>query len=340
MSNQDKNEPTVAESSVNESVKQNHSVRQPNKQNRGKRLSSGKPYNSPSKNSRQSEDNKNKEPRHGGTGFDKIKLPTSANIAPKSTYRIAYAGNHGLERFVPIAYQAMISKDWKLANIIQLEQLQYVTSCALLNRLHQISIRCGSTQPQHTKMLKDVCSGIRLPDIIARFVESFGIYTTRNGVSLIPWIGATFEEHIASGQSIMIDHRRYLHRAQRNVPINPWYIDEDWIIKFNMSSARVQTSGMSYREVDNSVLDGTSAMITSFLDDDSSIVAYSSEQSLEPEVKLAACYSLRNRRHQDEWPGEANHLITDDFLTTSYNPSIFIADILVEAFKPKPFGTR
>jgi hypothetical protein len=282
----------------------------------------------------------NTEARHGGTSFDKIKIPSSAQSSARLFVHSLYCSNHGIDRFVPIVYNAMISKDWKLEKIISLHQLQYVTSVALLNRMHQVSLKYGTTVPQQTSLIKDVAKGIRLPDIIARYVESFGFYKSGNGVSVIPAIGRNYEDHYVLNQQLMLDPDTFLHRGERTIPNNPWHIDESWITSLNLATTRAQSSGMSFREVDNSVLLGTNAMLSSYEIEDNMVVAYCSEIALLPETQLAACYAYRNRSLISQWLPGSNHLITDDFITTAFSTSMFVTGLCVEAFGPRPFGTR
>jgi hypothetical protein len=161
---------------------------------------------------------------------------------------------YGFERVLELTYQRYFY-DHPLLSRITLEHFQYTAACVLLRRIHHVSARYGSTIPLNTEEL-NILDRIKLPSIICTFIESIGSVDVNQAMTIIPWIGSTFEEHVKPPNSI--NHQFYLGIANRS-PVGEWCIDQDWISEYR-SLANTQLTSSQARIVDNQNLHGNSCM--------------------------------------------------------------------------------
>jgi hypothetical protein len=277
-------------------------------------------------------------PRHGGAHFDKMTIPDSLAIMPRKSVFAIYTSNLGINSLVPSVYRQIIAKDRQFGERISCAQMQYATHIALLNRVQLVSVAHGTVTPYQHDLVCDFAKNILLPDILSKYVESFGLYKTRNGVKVIPAIGRTFEEHFLLDQTLMLDPCALLQHEGEHIPNNTWRILEQWLDHYKTFCIRAEKTGMSFRAVDNSVLIGSSAMVSSFRNTcEGDIIAYTSESIEYAEAQLIGCYAMRDRSTRDYWPYGDHHLISDDFTTTAYSTRMFLSEICVKSFSTKHY---
>lgn len=270
--------------------------------------------------------------------FEKKSTPLGMMSSSRKTLYPVYSSNLGLDSVVESVYNSMTARDHRLAHRISLNMMKYITSCAWLNRVTQCAIHYGYAYPIGVSDLKKATAGIILPEMLAKYIESFGLYQGLNGLKIVPHCWNDFAGFFGYGPNIMVNPDVYLELDHRPIPPNLWHLDNEWIVAYNEAISRAAQRGFSFRRVTQDVYQGSSAMVSSFSIENDYIVAWSTETTIDAELRLSGCFKYRRSDLQDAWPGENSHLIYAEFRTMAYDPRIELSDLILDQIVPDTSG--
>lgn len=269
--------------------------------------------------------------RHGGVSYNKDSPVTSLNMVPRLPYFPIFTSNQGCHDLALYTYNIMQCRDFRFASMITLDQMEYVLLLSYFNRVNLTAIYYGYDHPLNTSRLKDVATGIRLPTILAQYIESIGMVETISTSNIVPLAG-DYESLFPSDH--MVDPADVLRRAGREVPAGSWAVDNRWVVEWNNATARASKSGMKFRKVDNSTLTGRCEMLVSFraTTEHGRVLPVCSQVLTEAEGQLGAIYRFRDYDYLGQLPGEYNDLVHDTFEGRSFIPEVAFSDICATAF--------
>lgn len=225
------------------------------------------------------------------------------------------------------------SKDFRLAQNITDLQLAYVLTIAYCNRVVQCSLHLGYAIPSNASRLKQIASGIQLPDVLATYIESIGYVTLPSGATVAPFAG-DYAVMFPNLYALMLDPAAILIEAERPVPPGDWALDTDWIIDFNDATTRAARSGMNFRTVVNSSYEGRLEMVVSYkTTDDGLLLPEAPTNMTEAEAQLGAVYRFRDYELLDDWLGENKELLFNSHIAIPLDPRVIFSDLCVAAFR-------
>lgn len=272
----------------------------------------------------------NNKGRRGGAAYDRTPKTQSLMIVPRKRYFPVHVSNRGCESLCRDVYRVIQGKDFRLAQNITQHQLAYVTCIAFCNRLVQTAVTHGYAIPLDASRLKQVATGIQLPTVLAKYIESVGIMELSSGASVAPF-AAHYEQLVQL--PTMLDPADILRFAGRQVPPGAWALDIDWIVDYNDATTRASRSGMNFRTVNNSTYVGTSEMLVSYLQlPDEMLLPKAPQQMTEAEAQLGAAYRYRDWNLRNQW-GENVELLHDTFTAIPFDSRILVSDLCVAAFR-------
>lgn len=274
--------------------------------------------------------NKTKDNRRGGAAYTKIQPTTSLQIVPRRKVFPIFTSNTGCETLSRQVFQTIRAKDFRLAQNLDHHQLAYVTTIAYLNRVVQCSLKHGYAFPESASRLKQVATGIQLPTVLAKYIESIGSFETLSGCTVVPHC---VPYNQLQDSRLMIDPAEILEAANREVPPGDWALDVEWIVSYNDATTRAGRSGMNFRAVDNTTLVGTSEMLVSYTVLNDMLLPKAPQVMSEAEAQLGAAYRFRDYHDRINWPGENQELLFDAFTAIPFDPRVLISDVCVAAFQ-------
>lgn len=249
------------------------------------------------------------------------------------SYFPVYTSNLGCTSLTQLVFQVIRLKDYRLATNITQLQLEYVTTISFCNRVVQTAKTYGYAFPNGASRLKEVASGIKLPAILASYIETIGSVGLSSGATIVPF-AADYHQLFPDGSDMMLDPATVLLQAGRPIPDGDWALDVDWILAYNAATTRSTRSGGQFRLVDNSGFVGDSKMTVSWTGSHGipEITPLSSEKLTRSEMSLGACYRFRDYRRIRAWFGQNKQLLFDTFTTVPLTPSVLVTDICVASF--------
>lgn len=209
----------------------------------------------------------------------------------------------------------------------------YVTCVAYIDRIVQCGYTFGYSLPPDRSTLRASAKGIRLPDVLAKYIESIGSVRLTSGCVVAPYCG-TYAQLFPEGHAYQVPPTEFLQRAGRDIPDNHWRLDTEWIINYNANATRASKSGVVFRPVRDE-LEGRNEMIVSYEHFDDRIVPYAPEALLESEAQLGACYAFRQANDTINWLGGNKYLLSDTFEARAINPDVHFSDACIASFCEK-----
>lgn len=271
--------------------------------------------------------------RRGAASYQKQSEPNSIMAVSRLSYFPVYTSNLGCRSLTELVYQVIRSKDYRLAQNFTQLQLEYVTTVSFCNRVVQTARTYGYAFPFGASRLKEVASGIRLPAILASYIESIGSFELTSGAIIVPF-AASYEDLFPDGSDMMIDPAAVLLQAGRPIPDGPWALDVEWILAYNAATTRGSRSGMQFRIIDNSGFVGDNKMMVSWMGENINpeITPFAPEKITKSELSLGACYRFRQYDRIRAWFGTNKQLLFNTFTTTPCTPEVLVTDACVASF--------
>lgn len=276
---------------------------------------------------------RSKATRRGGAAYDKTSPVTSLSIVPRLRIFPIFTSNLGCRLLAEQAFNAIRARDFRLAQNITVLQLSYVLTIAFCNRLAQCGIQFGYAFVQNASFLKQIATGIQLPSVLAQYIESIGAVKMASAASVVPYV-ADYRRLFPPNSDLMVDPADLLFEAGRPIPPGEWALDSEWIIAYNEATTRASRTGMNFRVVDNTSLNGRSELLVSYLDTPDNMILPKAPQTMsEAEAQLGAVYRFRNYNDRAHWFGMHHELLFDAFTAIPCDPTVVFSDICVAAFK-------
>lgn len=282
--------------------------------------------------------NKSATKRHAGAAYTKEKPVTSLNIVPRRKIFPIFVSNQGVIPLANYVYRAIEGRDFRLARAITELQLAYALTIAYANRVVQISLHHGYSFPEHASRLKQIATGIQLPNVLCQYIESIGEFTLSSTATVVPFSG-DYRTLFPADSRLMIGPDEILRLADRPVPEGPWALDPDWIVMYNDSTSRASRTGMKFRPVDNTDFRGRPELIVSYQIQDDMLLPTAPQVITEAEAQLGATYRFRDYDQLEGWFGEHRQLLYNAFVGIPFDPQIVFSDICVAAFKGATVST-
>lgn len=276
------------------------------------------------------------------TTYSKSEEPKSTGIqmyAAQRTFTI-YVGNKGIDLLSKVMFNAIQSRDHRMAQNMSRLQLKYVLTIAYANRVVQTSIHGGyALDIPAVSDLKRAAGSIQLPGLLVKYIEAIGIFKKMSGGTVAPFSGGP-QQLFPPGNYQQISPNSILEEADRPIPNNPWCIDWQWIQEWNQATTRPSRLGMSFSNVESSAFEGRAEMLVSYRSstDDMEPETTSTLQGVAPQIMseaegmLGACYGFRDYADQRTWLPGNKSLLFAEHLTTEFQPEQYLSDIIVTAF--------
>lgn len=229
----------------------------------------------------------------------------------------------------------MLGYDAKVAQMISVHQMAYVTTVAFCLRVTTVSRSTGyALGIPGFDNLSQAATGILLPEFLARYIEAVGLVLLPSGVTLAPYAGA-YRDMFPLNSAVTLDPAEILVDAGREVPDGDWAIDYEWIGLWNDHVSKASRKGLRFRKVSYSEPTSRVEMTVSVEPDGDRVVAYSPTQITEAEVHLGACYAFRDYRERQHWLGRYRALLHRSFEASSINTTVFMRELIATAFAVK-----
>jgi hypothetical protein len=282
---------------------------------------------------------KNPQNRRGGAAYTKQTRQTSLQIVPRIRVFPVFTSNLGCRDLSRLTFQVIQAKDYRLALNISEDQLTYVMTIAYCNRICQVAIHCGYAFPADASRLKQVATGIQLPDVLAKYIEAIGVVQLLSGATIVPFSG-DYRTIFPVRSRIMIDPATVLNGARRPVPPGAWAIDVPYIVAYNEATSRASRSGMKFRTVNHSVYEGRIEMAVSSRREGELLTPVAPQTMTEAEAQLGATYRFRMYNELEQWFGTDKPLLFDAFTAIPFDPRILFSDACVAAFSGATVDTN
>lgn len=228
----------------------------------------------------------------------------------------------------------MSARDHRLGQAITLPHLQYVTCIAFCNRIVQCATTFGYAFPANASRLNQVASSIRLPSVLAHYIESIGSFTMSSGVSVVPYV-TDYSQLFPIGTDLMVDPAGlvgYERRDNDEIHRNEWPLDIDIIVAYNNATTRASHTGMLFRNIDNDDLQGRAEMIVSYVRIGVTLLLPRTPQIItESEAQLGAAYLFRDYTNLPRWFGTNKELLFDACTSVPFEPGVLFSNICVAA---------
>jgi len=229
----------------------------------------------------------------------------------------------------------MIGYDARIAQMISVHQMAYVTTMAFCLRVTTTSRSAGyALGIPGFDNLSQAATGILLPEFLARYIEAVGLVVLPSGVTLAPFSG-TYRDMFPLHSAVTLDPAEILIDAGREVPDGDWAIDYEWIGLWNDHVSKASRKGLRFRKVAYTEPTGRVEMTVSVEPDRDRVIAYSPSQITEAEVHLGACYAFRDYRERAHWLGRHRSLLYRAFEASSINTTVFMRELIAAAFAVK-----
>lgn len=250
---------------------------------------------------------------------------------------IIYVGNHGVKTLSRSIFGMMQARDSKITEKVSELQLRYVLTLAYTNRVVQTALHYGyKLDIPEASQLKRAAESIQLPGILAKYVESIGVFKLATGAEVAPFAGSYFEM-FPENHAYQISPVMILTEAERTIPNDHWHIDYRWIEEWNINTTRPSRGGMGFTSVNYASYDGRLEMLVSYrssIDPDDplaseSLVAVAPQQLSEAEGMLGGVYKFRDYDAKHSWLPGVRELLFAQFYSTEFQAESFLATLVI-----------
>lgn len=261
-------------------------------------------------------------------------LPLGTTQPIKPIFEL-YCSNLGLSHIAQIYWANIANRDPKGTGTFDSYLLEYVTTLCLINRIYCVSDTTGlCPDVQGLDDLRHAVQGIRLPSLLADYVESLGTLRLANGALVAPWCGTIDELYGAP------DFRSpfvILAEAGRPLPHNTWGIDKGYLLAWQLLSNRNQSRAFTPRSPNYVSLDGKPNLLATRSDmEGEKVIATSCQALLETDISLGLAYNWRSMNSVALWPGDTAILTTPFFESALLDPDLYLKGVIAAAFAPLP----
>lgn len=246
--------------------------------------------------------------------YQKVALPKSLYISPRQQYHPIYTSSNGIPLLTEYVWKALQARVKSVNEVISKELLAYVVSIVWYARLVWVNQQAGTrTLLRGSNELRKVTSGIRLPSILCRYVESLGVYQMSNGATVIPFVDE-YDALCELGTEFQFDPRESFEVMHRPVPDNPWRIDPALISHYCVTAvSKLSRTGVILEEVSVEKI-GRQELIIGFSSDiigtqDGTIRPMAPERHSEATAEIGAAFSFRDYSVVNDWPYGDNQLL-------------------------------
>jgi len=154
--------------------------------------------------------------------FTKSLAPSSLMTSPRqSVYQINIATKYFITT-VDTLYNVIADRDYRLGERLTVNDLKYVSLCALVYRVHAARSLAGKFTSVSFGKLKECVENVVLPDFIAKAIESVGYVSLPSGISLIP---AELTNALLNAASYHVHPVALLDKDSRTPPTTGFYAD-------------------------------------------------------------------------------------------------------------------
>jgi hypothetical protein len=264
--------------------------------------------------------------RHGGVSYAKATAESIYMNTPLRTVFPIFTTMRGVSRLSELTHSVLAAKDKRLT--MTSNMIKYVTTLAALAKANLCAMENSIALPEDLSALKQATKGLYLPDVIARYVETFGTVDL-NGIKVAPMVGTATQFKTWNGFS----PKSFLTEEECMDIRTCWEINVNVVLNWGDVAGRAQRSGLNFRLVDYAEK-GTEELLSSF-----SATAEGSSYLLEPftptktitaTAKLGAAY--RFREEGGEWPGKYSLTVTGLFHSPSFLEDTFLQERILDSF--------
>lgn len=213
--------------------------------------------------------------------------------------------------------------------------MAYVLSLAFANRVVQCAQTFGYAFPDDASRLKQVATGIQLPEVLCLYIEALGRYRLASGIYVAPYV-QDYRQWFTS--PLMLDPKELLIEAGRAPGRGNWSIDKDWILHWNDSTTRASRSGMNFRTVNNLAFEGKPEMTVSCIQVGDETIAVAPQVITSAEAQKGACYQFRHYGDRADWVGTNKDLLFDACQSTPFDIEVVYNDCCVASFRGQPMN--
>lgn len=243
-----------------------------------------------------------------------------------------YVGNSGVDMLSSVFYDYLYSHG--LARDIDPLLIQYVLTMAYVYRVISTNKDYLKTSYKTASFakFKESVEDIPLPRLFVKYLQSIGVVTNPNGVTVIPF-GRNIEELFPQDNQQQISPLSILVRAGRSKANNEWCLDTKWLQEWK-TCAKTLAKSILLTHVDYSALEGSYDMLVTYnpkVDVCTSKLVY---QALAPivlgleQAKLAACFGYRDYKRFQHWLSCYNEILFPVEVTDSFDPKVYLRDKL------------
>jgi hypothetical protein len=290
---------------------------------------------------------KGKGDAHGGIPtFQQKPIAVGKLTTPLTNFNPTFVSTSGIPHIVDSVLEIYCTRDTQLRRLMPACLLKYVFTLCVFARLARLANKTGSSSIRDFDRLLAVTKHIRLPNMLARYVETIGLWTTPNGVTICPLTFETLANYLVAYHRVPAPHRLeiddyyyshrtveddvdeyldnyYAHFAQqvgprppREQPRTVWQYREDFV-RFYNSNTRVDRMGISFREVAHDELEGKEELLSCF-----SVVPGTEEfysqaalQMSEGNALLGSCFRFRTSDPSTWIPARGNNAVSGTYFT-------------------------
>lgn len=244
-----------------------------------------------------------------------------------------------VEAVTHVFYNMMIARDNKISNLICHDEFLYVTILSIYYRCAVVSNYAKATIIFGLSDLKTVMENILLPDVIATYVETFGVVKLSSGIEVVPYFRDIAEMSNLAGY---LDIRSILRainvtRREHNLPDyqarGEWSVSPELIVNYTSSMTRMLKNSMQLRKVNFSEMEGRPEFLTVFsVLPDGQLDCKSIDLIDLNQCQLGSAYRFRTvdliEAHGTQFP-----LI---YGAPAIEPKVMLANVFAEALRAKP----
>lgn len=215
--------------------------------------------------------------------------------------------NIGLDLLCDVFYQELIAADPRSENILPVWELRYAAHMCYIYRCLTVNRTAGVYTDHNISVLKLFVEKVKLPAVIANYIESIGVVELSTGAKVLPRFGdnltvfgiqgAVNAQRLADGEiqwsTIYRDPRSILLQEGRAIINQPWSVDGAALTSYIEHSSRITFKrSVMMREVNWDNIEGKPSMLVTTRE---GVLAtgLSPQMLLESDFKLGTCYRFR-----------------------------------------------
>jgi hypothetical protein len=269
-----------------------------------------------------------KKPKPAGSSNQPASQP-SVLAHPIVRHFPIWTANFGALRLCEVVFHSIQGRDNRMAQLLSIEQLFYVTILSFWYRTCMLGHKFGyRLEANDLSTLKRVAESIYLPSLCRRFVDSIGTYQLPSGAVIAPYV-CTLEE--ANEHADLFTPHDALHLAQRPIPDNIWGIDYQWVQNWNQNTTRASRDALGFSKMSDS-LEGSSEFSCSYTDSErrAGFIEPLAPFALpRTELDLGAAFRYRNYHQVADWLGEYNYIVYPTHTGEEFEFAQLLADRVV-----------